>query len=91
METWGRGLEFKGAKITETLSSPGGPTDDESESTGTLAFYAYVLSPLVTSEQLKQNEYFHYQLIEEQVDQRKFDKSNKRQRGTKNKEKAGHI
>lgn len=53
METWGRGLEFKGAKITETLSSPGGPTDDESESTGTLAFYAYVLSPLVTSEQLK--------------------------------------
>lgn len=31
METWGRGLEFKGAKITETLSSPGDPTDDESE------------------------------------------------------------
>lgn len=52
MEIWGR-WKFKGAKITETLSSPGGPTDDESESTGTLAFYAYVLSPLVTSEQLK--------------------------------------
>ena len=55
METWGRGLEFKGAKITETLSSPGDPTDDESEHkyTGILCMCPV---PLVTSEQLKQNE-----------------------------------
>lgn len=51
MEIWGR-WKFKGAKITETLSSPGDPTDDESEHkyTGILCMCPV---PLVTSEQLK--------------------------------------